>query len=164
MLIALVPLSLMLRYRASTARRMARGWVLAINVVAIGLSATLLLVAAALTTLRDPRAFTYTVSGLLGGCALGVLGLALSRWEATPRGLHYTPSRALVFAIMLLVASRMVYGVWRAWHAWHAPSTETSWIAASGVAGSLAAGGVVLGYFLAYNAGVWRRLRHHRRP
>ena len=163
MLVALVPISLMLRYRASTARRMARGWVQAINVVAIGLSATLLLAAAALANLRVPRAFTYAAAGLLGGCVLGVLGLALSRWEVTPRGLHYTPSRALVLAIMLVVASRMVYGVWRAWHAWHQPLTDTSWLAASGAAGSLAAGAVVIGYFLAYNAGVWRRLRHHRR-
>jgi hypothetical protein len=162
-LLALVPISLVLRYRASTARRMARGWVLAVNVVGIAVSATLLLVGAALTNLRVPRAFVYSVCGLLAGCVLGALGLALSRWEATARGLHYTPSRALVLAIMLVVASRMGYGVWRAWHAWHRASAETSWLAASGAAGSLAAGAVVLGYFLAYNAGVWRRLRHHRR-
>ena len=162
-LLALMPLSLFLRYRASTARRMARGWVAAINVVAIAASSSLLLAAAALTALRVPRAFTYTLLGLAGGCALGLVGLALSRWETTPRGLHYTPSRALVLAIMLLVASRMAYGLWRAWHAWHRAPNETSWLAASGAAGSLAAGAVVLGYFLAYNAGVWSRFRRHRR-
>jgi hypothetical protein len=162
-LLALMPVSLFFRYRASTARRMARGWVAAINVVAVAASASLLLAAAALTTLRVPRALTYTLLGLAGGCALGLLGLALSRWETTARGLHYTPSRALVLAIMLVVASRMMYGLWRAWHAWHRASNETSWLAASGAAGSLAAGAVVLGYYLAYNAGVWRLSRKHRR-
>jgi hypothetical protein len=56
-----------------------------------------------------------------------------------------------------------MYGLWRAWHAWHRASNETSWLAASGAAGSLAAGAVVLGYYLAYNAGVWRLSRKHRR-
>jgi hypothetical protein len=161
--LAMLPVSLVLRYRASTARRMARGWVAAINVAAIAASALLLLAAAALTTLRVPRALTYTLLGLAGGCLLGLLGLAVSRWEATDKGVHYTPSRALVLAIMLVVASRMVYGLWRAWHAWHRAANETSWLAASGAAGSLGAGAVVLGYYLAYNAGVWRRSRQHRR-
>ena len=55
--LALMPLSLFLRYRASTARRMARGWVAALNVIAFVLSATLFLAAAALTNLRVPHAF-----------------------------------------------------------------------------------------------------------
>ena len=162
-LIALMPLSLVLRYRASTARRQARGWVAAINVGAIAVSVALFLTVAATTSFWVPRAFTYTLSGLAGGCALGLLGLWLSRWETTPRSLHYTPSRALVLAIMLVVASRMVYGLWRAWHAWHTTPGDTSWLAASGAAGSLGAGAVVLGYYLTYNAGVWQRLRYHRR-
>jgi hypothetical protein len=162
-LLALVPFSLVLRYRASTARRQARGWIAAINVVAFGISAALFLAVAAVTSLWVPRAFTYTLAGLAGGCALGVLGLWLSRWEATAHALHYTPSRFLVLTIMLVVASRMAFGLWRAWHAWHTAMDKASWLAASGAAGSLAAGAVVLGYFLAYHAGVWRRLRQHGR-
>src|SRR5687767_316072 len=118
-LIALMPLSLFLRYRASTARRRARGWVATVNVVAIGLSAAIFLTVAAATSFWVPRAFTYTIAGFAGGCLLGLLGLWVSRWEATAEALHYTPSRRLVFTIMLVVASRMVYGLWRAWHAWH---------------------------------------------
>jgi hypothetical protein len=162
-LIALVPISIVLRYRASTARRQARGWVAAINVVAFGLSAALLLAVAAVTSVWMPRAFTYTVAGLAGGCVLGVLGLWLSRWESTAQSLHYTPSRFLVLTLMLVVVSRMVFGLWRAWYAWRAMAGETSWLVASGAAGSLAAGAVVLGYFLAYHAGVWVRSRLHRR-
>jgi hypothetical protein len=162
-LLAAVPLTLVLRYRAGTARRMARGWVLAINVVALAISVALFLTVAATTSLWVPRAFTYTLFGLAGGGLLGLAGLWLSRWEMTGRHLHYTPSRALMLAIMLLVASRMGYGLWRAWHAWHSAADRSSWLAASGAAGSLAAGAVVLGYYLTYNAGVWRRLTRHRR-
>jgi hypothetical protein len=164
LLVALMPLSIVLRYRASTARRQARGWVSAINVVALCLSVALFLTVAAMTSIWVPRAFTYALLGLAGGCLLGVVGLALSRWESTTGALHYTPSRWLVLAVMLVVASRMVYGLWRAWHAWRATPDASSWLAASGAAGSLAAGAVVLGYYLAYHAGVWRRLRRHLAP
>ena len=161
--IALMPLSLVLRYRAGTARRPARGWVAAINLVAIGISAAVLLVVAGVTSYWIPTAFRYALLALAGGCLLGVSGLWLTRWEATPRSLHYTPSRALVLAITLVVTARLVYGFWRSWHAWHSTAGDASWLAASGAAGSLAAGALVLGYYLTYWAGVWRRVGKHRR-
>jgi len=162
-LIALMPLSLVLRYRAGTARRPARRWVAAINLVAVGISSALLLMVAGLTSYWIPMALRYALMGFLGGCLLGLLGLWLSRWEETPRSLHYTPSRMLVLAITLVVTARLLYGFWRSWHAWHAAPGDTSWLVASGAAGSLAAGALVLGYYLAYWAGVWRRIRRHRR-
>jgi hypothetical protein len=55
----------------------------------------------------------------------------------------------------------VLFGIWRGWHAWrHAPD-DTPWLAAFGVAGSLAAGAVVLGYYVSYWMGVRRRLRRH---
>jgi hypothetical protein len=160
---ALAPLSLVLRYRAGTARRMARGWVATLNVVAVGLSAALLLAVASFTSLWAPRALSYTLAGFAGGCVLGLLGLWWSRWEASPDRLHYTPNRWLVLAVMLVVGLRLLYGIWRAWHAWRAGPGDQSWLAAAGVAGSLAAGGVVLGYYLAYWIGVRVRFGRHRR-
>ena len=82
----------------------------------------------------------------------------------TPASLHYTPNRWLVLAITLVVSSRLVYGMWRSWHAWHARADDTSWIVASGAGGSLAAGAVVLGYYLAYWLGVRVRIERYRRP
>jgi hypothetical protein len=161
---ALIPLSIVLRYRAGTARRRARGWVATVNLVAIALSAGLFLAAAAVTSLWVPKAFLYGLLGLAGGWLLGLVGLALSRWEATPDSLHYTPNRWLVLALTLVVTSRMMYGFWRAWHAWRSTPDESSWLAASGAAGSLAAGAVVLGYYLAYWAGVRRRFARSHRP
>lgn len=162
-LVALMPLSIVLRYRAGTARRMARSWVATINIVAVACSAALFLVVAALTNFWVPRAFPYSLLGLAGGGVLGLLGLLLSRWEATPQALHYTPNRWLVLTITLVVSSRMFYGLWRAGHAWRSTPDDQSWLAASGAAGSLAAGAVVLGYYLAYSTGVWHRVRRHRR-
>jgi hypothetical protein len=161
-LIALMPLSLVLRYRAGTARRPARRWVAAINLLAVSIWAALLLMVAGVTSYWIPAAFGYALVGLAGGCLLGLLGLWLSRWEETPRSLHYTPSRALVLAITLVVMARITYGFWRSWHAWHSTPGDASWLAASGAAGSLAAGALVLGYYLTYGAGVWRRVSRHR--
>jgi hypothetical protein len=160
---ALMPLSLVLRYRASTARRMARGWVAVLNVAALTVSVALFLGAAAITTYWAPTALRYALGGLATGMLLGLLGLWWSRWEATPGALHYTPNRWLVLAIMLVVGARLLYGLWRAWHAWQAAGGDESWLAAAGVAGSLAAGAVVLGYYLAFGLGVWGRFKRHRR-
>jgi hypothetical protein len=57
------------------------------------------------------------------------------------------------------VTARVLYGFWRSWHAWS--EGLHSWTAAFGVAGSMGAGAVVLGYYLAYWIGVRRRLKRH---
>ena len=159
--ILLVPVSLFIRYRAGTARRQARGWVTTLNVVGLAVSTLLFLSGAALTSIWVPRALELSFLGLLGGIALGIIGLWLSRWEHGPESLHYTPNRWLVLAVTLLVTARVLYGVWRAWHTWHHAAGDTSLIASFGVAGSLAAGAIVLGYYLSYWMGVRRRLRRH---
>jgi hypothetical protein len=152
-----------LRYRAGTARRQARGWVAALNLTGLATSTVLFLVGAALANIWVPHALRYSLLGLLGGTVLGLVGLRLTRWEPTPESLHYTPSRVLVLGVTSLVTARLLYGFWRAWHTWrHAPG-ETAWLAAFGVAGSLAAGAVVLGYYLAFWIGVRQRFRQHRR-
>jgi hypothetical protein len=159
--VVLMPLTLVQRYRVGTARRMARGWLATLNAVGFVVSAVILLVSAAFTNIWLPHAFVYTLAGLAAGCLLGAIGLAISRWEPTPGSLHYTPNRWLVLALTLVISSRLIYGMWRSWHAWHARVDDTSWLAASGAAGSLAAGAVVLGYYLAYWIGLrWRIGRH----
>ncbi len=159
--IALTPLTLVQRYRMGTARRRARGWIAAINVGGLAFSSALFVAGALVTSLWIPGAFTRTLAGFAGGCLLGLVGLALSRWESAPGSLHYTPNRWLVLGITLAVAARLAFGFWRSWHAWRAAPDYASWAAASGAAGSLAAGAIVLGYYLTYWLGVRRRLRLH---
>jgi hypothetical protein len=158
-LILAMPLLLVLRYRAGKARRLGRRWVATLNLVMIVLSAGLFLYVAAITSFWIPGAFRYSLFGLMGGCLLGLLGLALTGWEETPKALHYTPNRWLILIITLAVTARLLYGVWRIWHAWRASGSATSWLEAAGVAGSLAVGAIVLGYYVTYSAGVRWRLR-----
>ncbi len=157
--VLLLPFSIVQRYRAGTARRVGRPWLARLNFVLVAISAALFAWAAALTTFWVPRAFPSALGGLLGGSLLGLLGLKLTRWEPTERGLHYTPHRLLVLTITVVVMARVFYGFWRGWHAWHRADASTSWLAASGAAGSIAMGGIVLGYYLTYWLGISRRLR-----
>jgi hypothetical protein len=156
--VMLMPLALVQRYRTGTARRLARGWVATINVVGIGLSTATFLAGAAVTSIWVPETLTHTLAGLAAGCLLGLAGLAATRWEATPRALYYTPNRLLVLGVTLVVAARVSYGFWRAWHSWRLGLEEGAWLVASGAAGSLAAGALVLGYYFTFWTGVRRKI------
>ena len=158
-LVLATPFLLYLRYRTGTMRRRGRAWVANVNLASLGLSAALLVWVAALTTFWIPHAFSYSLAGLLAGSLLGFLGLALTRWEMTPRGLHYTPNRWLVLLLTLAVVTRLLYGLWRIWHAWRAAPSDGSWLASASVAGSMAVGALVVGYYFVYFAGVRLRLR-----
>jgi hypothetical protein len=160
--LAFVALSLVGRYRAGTVRRRARGWLTTVNLVSMLLSTAIFLVGAAITTFWVPRALPYAALGLATGAVVGLLGLAATRWEAGGE-LHYTPNRWLVLALTLLVTARIAWGLWRGWSTWRAAPEDPAWLEALGAAQSLAAGGVVIGYYLAYTAGVRRRLLRHQR-
>ncbi|HEX9981871.1 MAG TPA: hypothetical protein VGF69_01285 [Thermoanaerobaculia bacterium] len=160
--VVMVPLSIALRFRASSTRRRAWGWVVTLNFFASCVSATVLLITAGVSNAWIPNTFVYSGIGLACGCALGLLGLALSRWETTPGGLHYTPNRWLTLIITLVVTARILYGFWRAWNAFQTTPASESWLANSGAAGSMGAGAAVLGYYVVYWAGLRRRVKRHR--
>jgi hypothetical protein len=160
--LVLMPLALVQRYRVGTARRQARGWIATLTLTGLLFSAALFLAGAALMNVWLPRAFLYSVGGLTAGAVLGAFGLWTTRWETRPSALHYTPNRWLVLIITLVVTARLLYGFWRGWQAWQTGLDGGSWLAASGAAGSLAAGALVLGYYLTYWSGVRRRLARFR--
>jgi hypothetical protein len=157
--VVMLPFALVFRYRSGTRRRRARVWVATLNAVSLAISATIFLITAAITTRYIPTSFSFGTFGLACGAILGLLGLVLTRWERDGASLYYTPSRLLVLAVTLVVTLRIAYGFWRAWHTWRAAQEGTSWIAAIGIPGSLAAGAVVIGYYLIYWAGVRSRAR-----
>ena len=120
----------------------------------------LFVIGAAITNIWVPRALPVYVGRTRSAALLSDSSdLLLTRWEISPRGVHYTPNRALILMITLLVTARLFYGLWRGWHNWRAAVGGDSWLAQSGAEGSLAAGAVVLGYYVIYWAGVRRRLR-----
>ena len=161
--IALIPLSLLLRYRAGTIRRPARRWVSTLNVVMLTLSAVFFLSVAAMTNVWVPSAFLYALAGLGVGAVLGAIGLVLTNWETAGRTMYFTPNRWLVLVLTAVIAGRVLYGFWRSWHVWQTPVEGTTWLVASGAAGSLAAGAVVIGYYLSYSIGVRQRAKTHAR-
>lgn len=161
-IVVTVPLSVIQRYRAGTARRLARGWVAASNVFFIAISVIIFLVTAALSSPWIPGAFTYSLLGMCAGALLGLAGIGLTRWEEGPRSLHYTPNRWLVLSITLVVAVRLGFGFWRAWQAWRFTPDERSWLAESGLAGSMAVGALVVGYYFIFWTGVWRHVKRHQ--
>jgi hypothetical protein len=153
LVIALTPVLLIQRYRTGTSRQPARRWMVMLAAVSTGISALFLLLTSAFTNIWVNDAFGDTALGLAAGCVVGIVGLWITKWEATPRALHYTPNRWMVLVIMLLVAGRVLFGLYRAGVA-----------GTFGIAESLGAGGFVIGYYLAYNAGViWRIRRWDRR-
>lgn len=164
LVVLMLPWSIMQRYRAGTARRAARAWLAAINAWGLAISAGLLLTTAALSSVWIPGSFTYSAAGLAAGCALGLAGLVLTRWESTSRTLHYTPNRWLVLSITVAVALRLCFGLVRTWQMWHTAPAEGSWIAEAGLQGSMGAGALILGYYLTFWTGVWiSAKKHHRR-
>ena len=112
-LIALMPVILIQRYRAGKARRLARPWVATLNLAVMAFSAIFFLASAGFTTIWIPMAFTGAAMGLAAGVLLGGLALAITRWEPTPRTLHYTPNRWLVLIVTLIVSARVLYGLFR---------------------------------------------------
>jgi len=160
--VLLTPVSLVMRYRAGRTRRQARGWVASINIATLGLSVLLWLGATGLTSFWIPGSLTYALAGLACGGLLGILGLALTRWDAASDRLHFTPNAWVVLFVTVVVAARITYGIWRTWHTWEAGFDHTSLVVIDGVRGSLAAAGVVLGYYLMFWLGVLRQVRRYQ--
>jgi hypothetical protein len=158
-LVVSMPLILFQRYRAGSRRRMARPWVARVNVYAMALSAVLFLLSAAVIGIWVPTAIVSAAEGMAVGAGLGVIGLWLSRWERAGGSLHYTPNRWLVLVVTLLIAARIVYGLARGLVSFDPAANHVSILSSFGIAGSLAVGAVVVGYYLAYAIGVRRRLR-----
>jgi hypothetical protein len=135
-----------------------------VNAIMMLFSAAFFLVVAAVTRLWVPDALMSAVGGVSLGVMLGLVGLWLTHWEPTTRSLHYTPNRWLVLAITVVVAVRVLYGFWRGAAVWGS-ADSASVIDAFGIGGSLAAGGTVIGYYVAYGIGLRRRIsRWQRRP
>jgi len=157
-----VLLSLALRYRAGTSRRQARRWVVSLNVWMTSFSAVFFLSFAFLLSFWVDSAFRFALIGLGCGGILGLIGLAVTRWESRPEGLFYTPSRWLALFITLAIAARFVYGWWRATHSGsNAPGDQHWLITASRTQLSLAVAAGLIGYYLVYSVGVRLRLARH---
>jgi hypothetical protein len=101
------------------------------------------------------QAFSGLAAGLAGGAILGLYGLRLTRFEATPEGSFYTPSAHLGVALSLLLVARILYRLFEIF------PIDTTSPAATSLALSpltLAVVGLLAGYYMAYAVGLvrWR--------
>ena len=163
--IVLTPLMLIQRYRVGSSRRQARPWMATFGLIMMIVSTIFFLAGSAITAFWVQDAFAGAAAGVGAGVALGIVGLLLTRWEASPRTLHYTPNRWLVLFVTLIVSARVLYGLYRSALVAQAGVTGTAVVLAFGIPESLAAGGAVIGHYLAYHAGLrWRIRRWQARP
>jgi hypothetical protein len=161
-LAGVVLLSLALRYRAGTARRQARRWVASLNVLATSFSAVFFLSFTLLLSFWVESASVFALIGMGCGAVLGLLGLAMTRWESQPDGLFYTPSRWLALIVIFAIAARFVYGWWHATHSGSSASDDQHWlVTASGTQISLAVAAGLIAYYLVYSIGVRLRITRH---
>jgi len=161
-LAGVILLSLALRYRAGTARRQARHWVAKLNVWMTSLSAVFFLSFTLLLSFWVGSAFRYALIGMGIGGILGLLGLALTRWENRPEALFYTPSRWFAFLIVFAIAARVGYGWWHATHAGSSAPGDQLWLTtASSTQLSLAIAAGLIGYYLVYSIGVRVKIARH---
>jgi hypothetical protein len=155
--LVLLPLSIGHRYRIGTAERPARAWVATLNVTGFTVSAGVIMVTSTVMAIWVPRALPVTLAALGVGAVLGAIGLSLSAWENRAGIMYFRPNRWLVGVLTALVLLRLGYGVWRSWHAWMTWGGQAGWLSSAGVAGSIAAGALLVGYGLGFWVGVrWR--------
>jgi hypothetical protein len=159
---AVVLLSLALRYRAGTARRQGRRWIASLNVFLTSLSAVFFLSFTLLLSFWIESASVFALIGMGCGGVLGLLGLAMTRWEKQPEGLFYTPSRWLALVVTLAIAARFVYGWWHATHSGTSSPGDQHWLfSASGTQLSLAVAAGLISYYLVYSVGVRLQVTRH---
>jgi hypothetical protein len=157
-----VLLSLALRYRAGTARRQGRRGLATMNLWMTSFSAVLFLFFTFLISFWIGSSFRFALTGMGFGCLLGLLGLAMTRWESHPEGLFYTPSRWLALLVTLAIAARLFYGWWHTTHLGSNAPGEQHWLmTASATQFSLAVAAGLIGYYLVYAIGVRLRVTRH---
>ena len=157
-LLVLLPVALVQRYRMGRARRRAVRWAMGLNGALLLVSTVVFVFSAWLAGHWVAMAVPYAAGGWVAGLLVGLLGVLLTRVEHVPPAHYFTPNRWLVLGVTLVVAIRIGVGLLRAWQAWRADA-HVAWLSQQG--SLLAVGGGLLGYYLAYNWGMRRRLFAH---
>ena len=121
----------------------------------------LLAVLVALASLADPlagpMAAAARAAGMAAGIPLGLYGTRLTRFEATPAGLFYTPNAHLGIALSLLLVLRIAYRILTLYLSGRALDAQSMQVHNSPL--TLAIFGMLAGYYVTYAIGLlrWRR-------
>ncbi|HZP13840.1 MAG TPA: hypothetical protein VFB36_15595 [Nevskiaceae bacterium] len=98
--------------------------------------------------------------GALPGLALALWGVKLAHIESTPQGVFYTPNPYLGIAISILLIGRIVYRMVQMGPMMQSPQAMSS-PAAMYTPLTMALFGLVIGYYVAYCAGLLWRAREN---
>lgn len=155
--LVLMPFSLWARYRSGRATQRAVPWLVRLNAILLALSVPIFMATAWFASRWLEGSLQHAAVGLLMGCLLGLISVALTRFEMSPVSgkLQYTPNRWLVLTLTLLVALRIVAGLWLSLRHLSSHLSQPGWL---GPAGLLTVAGALLGYSLAYTWGLRSRL------
>ncbi|MCL7715283.1 DUF1453 domain-containing protein [Stenotrophomonas mori] len=161
-MVLLMPLAVWQRVRGGSARRQARPWRVAVDVWATLLSTGLFAVFVAIAGFWWPGAWSYAALGWLAGLLVGGLGHVLTRFEAGPQVLHYTPNVWLVLALTVMIGVRVIAGVVQGWQASvnGVPWPDSGWLSHAGL---LAMAALLLGHAGMYAWLLRRRMVRHLR-
>lgn len=160
--VILFPWSLWQRYRRGRATRRVWPWQVRLNLGLLCLALGVFLLVSVIFQIWWPHQLMQAALGLAVGIGLGALGVATSRFEWREEGLFHTPNPWLVSLLTLLVAGRILLGLFQiiqqgvAWSRDQVPSGDLH-------AGLTGLAGLLLGYALAGSWGLYRRLRRLRR-
>ena len=121
------------------------------TVVAFPLLLVLLLATAGA---MHPMAGVALLAGVALGTGLGVFGLRLTRFEATPAGLFYTPNAHLGIALSLLFILRLGYRIGLPLVTGRLPDPQSAQLGSSPL--TLAIFGMLAGYYVSYAIGLLR--------
>lgn len=112
---------------------------------------------------RNVELFGAMAAGIVGGVALAWLGLRHTKFETTEQGSFYTPHTYIGLAVSALLIGRIAYRFMVVYPVAHAATQVSAnpFMAYQKSPLTLAIFGIVVGYYIAYYAGV---LSHSAKP
>jgi hypothetical protein len=155
-LIALVGWRLVSRIRRSVGRQVVTAWRMALR-VGIYVLLTLCLTGGLLVVGGSLPVFGALFGGLVGGALLGLFGLHLTTFEATPAGSFYTPNPYMGTAVSILLVARIAYRYIALSNAATVlPPSQPQFVFSPL---TMLLYGILAGYYIAYFLGVFLRTR-----
>lgn len=113
------------------------------------------------TSLRDAQLAEALIAGIAAGALLAWFGLRHTRFELTPQGSFYTPHTYIGLFVSALLLGRIAYRFLMVYPAMHAATQANAnpFAAYEKSPLTLAIFGVLVGYYVAYYAGVLGKSR-----
>ena len=150
----LLPLAARQSYRVGAARHPEGAWASTWLVASFLVAAGALLGTVAELGRLAAKAEPAVTAALVIGVLVGLLAYTLSTWQSHRGIVYFHPNQRVTYAIVALASLRIGYGCWLIWSV-PTVAVERQWLAAVGMAGTLAAAALLAGYGL----GFWGAVR-----